>query len=137
MAKAADIIASGDTVLLFDGFCNLCAQSVLFVVKNEKSPAVKFASLQSTLGQDILAMLPNRPDSIVLLKDGQLYSKSEAALLLTEYLKSPINLLRHLRLIPLSVRDLVYDFIAKHRYTFFGKKDQCMIPSAALSKRFL
>ncbi|MCL4108673.1 UNVERIFIED_CONTAM: hypothetical protein GTU68_006991 [Idotea baltica] len=132
-----DILETGETILLFDGFCNLCAQSVLFVIRNERDPSVKFASLQSPFGQKILARLPDKPDSIVLLEDGDIYTKSDAALSLSRYLKFPLSLFRHFRIIPLSARDLIYDFVARYRYKFFGKKDECMIPSAELRNRFL
>jgi len=128
------------TILLFDGYCNLCHSSVQFVLKHEKNHDIYFASLQSKVGEDILSYYsidPKETDSLVLIEKNKAYTKSSAALRLSKHLKGLFPVTFGFIIIPAFIRNLVYDFIAKNRYKWYGKKDSCMVPDPELAKRFL
>jgi predicted DCC family thiol-disulfide oxidoreductase YuxK len=127
-------------VLLFDGVCNLCNSSVQFIIERDPDARFRFASLQSEEGQVVLSRFENRPSdlsSVVLIQDDQLYARSEAALLVARQLGGGWSLLYAFIVVPRPIRDAVYDWIARNRYRWFGKKDACMIPSPDLQSRFL
>ncbi len=127
-------------VLLFDGVCNLCNGTVQFILKRDKKEKFKFATLQSKSGQILLNKykLPLYPfDTFVYIVDESYFIKSEAALLVIKELGGIWKILSILRYIPRPIRDFIYDVIAKSRYRIFGKKDECMLPSPSLKKRFL
>ena len=131
---------TNNPILLFDGNCNLCNNSVKFIFKHEKKPTLLFASLQSEKGIELLKQMNINHlniDSIVLIKNQKIYIKSSAALRLTLYLKGLYPLLFCLLIIPPFIRNKVYDFIAKNRYKWFGKTESCMIPDKSISNRFL
>lgn len=128
------------TILLFDGYCNLCNGCVKFVLKHEKNDLISFASLQSETGEKLLKQYnidPNVTDSLVLIENGTASIKSSAALKLTKYMKGLYPLCMGFMIIPPFIRNWVYDFIAKHRYKWFGKSDTCMIPDKNIANRFL
>ena len=127
-------------VILFDGVCNLCNGSVIFVLEQERNPIHKFASIQSDTGRDLLERcgLPGDYNQAVILLDrGKVYSGSTAALRIVRTLKFPWSLLSYVGLlVPKSIRDWVYRQIATHRYQWFGKRNVCMIPTNELRSRF-
>ncbi|WP_111597362.1 thiol-disulfide oxidoreductase DCC family protein [Chitinophaga skermanii] len=129
------------SIILFDGVCNLCNSSVLFVLKRDPRNRFRFAALQSDIGQQLIAQhLPTGevlPDSIVLIEGGRLYVKSTAALKIARKLPGAWPLLYGFMIFPRFIRDAVYSFIAKNRYRWFGKKDACMVPTPALKSKFL
>ncbi|WP_226669489.1 thiol-disulfide oxidoreductase DCC family protein [Metabacillus litoralis] len=127
-------------ILLFDGVCNLCNQTVQFVIRCDKKEAFKFASLQSTTGQNLLEMMhmpTSHFDSIVMIEKNHVFTKSTAALKVCKRLGGFWVILYPFILIPKPLRDAVYHFVAKNRYKWFGKADQCMIPTPEMKKRFL
>ena len=127
-------------ILLFDGYCNLCNSSVQFVLKHEKKPDLYFISLQSDKGIELLKQYHINPleiDSLILIQNKIVYSKSSAALRLAPYLKGLYPLLYALLIIPPFIRNTIYDYIARNRYKWFGKSDSCMMPYKDLAKRFL
>ena len=127
-------------ILLFDGHCNLCNAWVQYVVKRDSSSTIRFASLQSGSGRRLLEehkIDENYIDSLVLFEEGSFYVSSTAALRTVSYLDGWQKHLIFLAVVPCSLRDLVYRFIAKNRYKWFGRREQCMVPTAELSKRFL
>lgn len=130
---------SNNHLVLFDGVCNLCNASVDFILKRERGNSLRFASLQSDIGQDVKNKLGKMelPDSIVFLEYGKLYTQSTAALRLTKYLRFPFPILQVLLLFPSFIRDVVYRFIAKNRYKWFGKKETCRIPAEGEKEKFL
>ena len=128
------------TILLFDGYCNLCHSSVQFVLKHEKKPDLYFSSLQSPLGIELLnkySIDPNETDSLVLIENNKAFTKSSAALRLSKHLKGIYPLAFCFIIVPPFIRNCVYDYIAKNRYKWYGKKDSCMVPNPDLNKRFL
>nr|WP_026576464.1 thiol-disulfide oxidoreductase DCC family protein [Bacillus sp. UNC438CL73TsuS30] len=133
---------SGDEmerIVLFDGVCNLCNHSVQFIIKRDVSRKFKFASLQGETGNRIITKYGLAPDlnSFVLIENDKVYMKSTAALRVCRELKGAWKLFAILMIIPTNSRDYIYDIIAKNRYTWFGKKNSCMLPSPELKKRFL
>ena len=127
-------------ILLFDGHCNLCNAWVQYVVKRDPSSTIRFASLQSGAGRRLLEehkIDANYIDSLVLFEEESFSLSSNAALRILLYLNGWERHLIFLSVVPRSLRDLVYRFIAKNRYKWFGRREQCMVPTAELSKRFL
>lgn len=127
-------------ILLFDGVCNLCNKTVQFIIRADKKELFKFTSLQSTTGQRLLTKvkLPTSHfDSIVMIDEGKVYTKSTAALTVCKKLGGIWLFLYPLILIPKPFRDGIYQLIAKNRYKWFGKSNDCMLPSPDIKKRFL
>ena len=128
-------------IILFDGICNLCNGSVLFVLERERSPIFQFASIQSETGKELLKRcgLPsNYNRAVVLIDNEKIYLGSTAALKIGQGLRFPWSVLSSLVLIvPTFVRDWVYKQIAKYRYRWFGKRDMCMVPTEGLKSRFI
>ncbi len=131
---------SAEKVILFDGVCNLCNGAINFILKHDPKAQFKFASLQGTTGQKLLAqhdINPKETDSIVLIEPKRVSVKSSAALRIAKYLSKGYPLLYGFMIVPGFIRNAVYDFIAANRYKWFGKKDSCMIPTPELKSRFL
>ncbi len=127
-------------ILLFDGHCNLCNAWVQYVVKRDSSSTIRFASLQSGAGRRLLEehkIDENYIESLVFFEEERFSVSSNAALRTLSYLDSWQKHLIFLAVVPRSLRDLVYRFIARNRYKWFGRREQCMIPTTELSKRFL
>jgi predicted DCC family thiol-disulfide oxidoreductase YuxK len=127
-------------IILFDGVCNLCNSSVQFIIKHDDRDVFRFASLQSEIGQQILKHIgvdPTKVDSIVLYVPGvAYYLKAEAAMQISSELNSWHRFLSYLSFTG-SIGNFVYDYIAKNRYKWYGKKEECMIPTVALKEKFL
>ncbi|MFK7833387.1 MAG: thiol-disulfide oxidoreductase DCC family protein [Winogradskyella sp.] len=135
-------IPNNKKLILFDGVCNLCNSSVLFVIKRDKKNQFLFAPLESDIGSEIIKKFnidTNKTDSILLYNSekNHLTYKSTAALLVAKQLGFPLNILSVFFVIPTFIRNWVYDFIAKNRYKWYGKKESCMIPSPELKAKFL
>ncbi|MEQ6378717.1 thiol-disulfide oxidoreductase DCC family protein [Bacillaceae bacterium S4-13-58] len=128
-----------DRIVLFDGVCNFCDQSVQFIIKRDPNGYFKFASLQSEIGEKLRkeAGAPNDLDSIVLIEGKQYFSKSTAALRIARKLKGPWKWMMVFWIIPKPIRDGVYNIIAKNRYKWFGQKESCTLPSVEERERFL
>ena len=128
------------SIILFDGVCNLCNGAVNFVIKRDPGNVFKFTPLQEKQGVLLLkkhAIDAQELDSIVLVENKKVYTKSSAALRIARKLSGLWPLFFVLLIIPSFIRDGVYDFIAKNRYKWFGKKEQCMIPTPGLKEKFL
>ena len=127
-------------IVLFDGVCNLCNNSVQFIIKHDKKKQFRFASLQGNYGQAFLKKY-NLPadnfNSFILLEDNKIYTHSTGALRMLKHLGSGWRLFYGLIILPKFIRDGVYNRVARNRYKWFGKKDECMIPTPELKARFL
>jgi len=133
-------VDSVTSIILFDGVCNLCNSSVLFVIKRDRSAKFQFAALQSKFGRYHLTTLNlpiNALNTILLIKNGKVYSKSSAALEIARDLGGLWPAFYVFKIVPTFIRDVVYDFIAKNRYRWFGRQEACMIPTPELKARFL
>ena len=129
-----------NNVVIFDGVCNLCNWSVQFIIKHDPKAIFKFTSLQSEFGTALAkehGLSSENPESVLLLKDGELLSKSAAALAIVTELNGIWKLLVIFRLIPQNIRDSIYDWIANNRYYWFGKRDKCMVPTEGIKERFI
>jgi predicted DCC family thiol-disulfide oxidoreductase YuxK len=127
-------------VILFDGVCNFCNGAINFVLKQDRKSVFRFAPLQSEAGRRLLQQynLPTEEfESFVLIDQGKVYKKSNAALRVMNKLPWYWKESQIFRVIPTIFRDAIYDFIARNRYKWFGKKDQCMVPTAEMRSRFL
>jgi predicted DCC family thiol-disulfide oxidoreductase YuxK len=126
-------------VILFDGVCNLCSGSVQFILKRDKEKKFLFASLQSSYGQNLLKQLDLPTDtfnSFILFEDGKVITRSTATLKMFSKLKC-WGWVKIFWIVPKFIRDAVYNLIAKNRYKWFGKKEECWVPTAELKSRFL
>lgn len=128
-------------LILFDGVCNLCNSSVQFIIKHDKNNVFLFTPLQSDIGKHLIDTYhidTNKTDSILLFSPEKGISyKSSAALRIARQLRFPINLMTVFMIIPTPIRDWAYDYIARNRYKWYGKKEHCMIPTPELKSKFL
>jgi predicted DCC family thiol-disulfide oxidoreductase YuxK len=130
---------NNNPVILFDGVCNLCTGSVQFILKRDKEKKFLFASLQSSYGQDLLKQLDLPTDtfnSFILYDGGKIFTRSTAALKMFSQLKG-WRWVKIFWIVPKFIRDAVYNLIAKNRYRWFGKKEECWLPTPELKARFL
>ncbi|MDX6747296.1 DCC1-like thiol-disulfide oxidoreductase family protein [Polaribacter sp. PL03] len=134
-------IPKNKKVILFDGICNLCNDAVTKTIKYDKKNTFLFAAIQSVAGKEILTYLNidiNKTDSIILYEPGLSYDiKSTAALKIMNNFGGLWLLTKLLWVFPEDFRNHIYDYIAKNRYKWFGKKDNCMIPTKELKAKFL
>lgn len=143
MIQIKDIgeLPKGKKIILFDGVCNLCDKSVQIIIKNDKKDAFRFVALQSELGKAIINHIgidSSKTDSIVLYEPGYAYYyKSKAVFRIAIYLGGFFSVLSLLRYLPTFLADFIYDYIAKNRYKWYGKKDQCLIPTKETLNKFL
>jgi predicted DCC family thiol-disulfide oxidoreductase YuxK len=129
-------------IILFDGVCNLCNSSINYVIDKDIKDEFRFVALQSQLGKDIqdyLGILSNNSlDSIILyIPDEAYYIKSTAAIKIIREFTGFWKLVIIFNLIPTTIRDVIYDFVARNRYRWYGKQDQCRIPTPELLSKFL
>jgi predicted DCC family thiol-disulfide oxidoreductase YuxK len=127
-------------ILLFDGVCNLCNNTVLFVIKRDRKKQIRFGAIQSQEGKKLLQKFgidQQYLGSLIFIDEGKVYLKSSGALRLSKYLSGLWPLLYALMVIPAFIRNPIYDFIAANRYKWFGKKEVCMIPTPELKSLFL
>jgi predicted DCC family thiol-disulfide oxidoreductase YuxK len=131
-------------IILFDGLCNLCNQSVQFVIKHDPQSKFRFAALQSDFGQNVLRenhLDPGKLLSVVLLTHDRgrtrVYDRSRAALEIARRLNGLWPLLYVFVIVPPFIRNLVYDWVSRNRYRWFGRRDECMIPTPELRARFI
>jgi predicted DCC family thiol-disulfide oxidoreductase YuxK len=124
---------------LFDGVCNLCNASVDFIVRRDPNANVQFAALQS---ETAIRLMPGLDldagmNSSLLIQDGVVYQRSTAALRVARLMRWPWPMMYVFILVPRPIRDMVYNWIARNRYRWFGQRDTCRLPSAEEASRFL
>jgi predicted DCC family thiol-disulfide oxidoreductase YuxK len=137
---AESAIRQAEAIVLFDGVCNLCSASVNFAIDRDPRGRIKFASLQSPLGQQLLTehgLSTTDFDSMVLITGGRAYTRSSAGLRMLSKLRMPWPLVYPLLVVPAPLRNLVYRLIAHNRYRWFGRQEQCRVPTPELRERFL
>lgn len=128
-------------IILFDGICNLCDATVQYIIKHDKKDIFRFVPLQSELGQQIVNYIgvdTSKTDSILLYQPGYAYYyKAEAALLIAKELGGIVSLLSIFSFLPKTFLNTVYDYVARNRYKWYGKKQECMIPTPEMKAKFL
>jgi predicted DCC family thiol-disulfide oxidoreductase YuxK len=128
--KAIDRDSDLNLVVLYDGFCNLCSNTVLLFLKLDRKKKFKFIALQSAEGKEMLKSIQDSGsgmDSVMLFKDDQVYYKSKAIFQLIRETGGITRLLLVFKIFPDRFNDYVYDLIARNRYLIFGKKKECFI----------
>lgn len=131
---------SGKKIILFDGACALCNNSVRFIIKRDKKKKFYFTSLQSTAGQQLLKkyqLSSIQFDAFVFIENGKVYTKSSAALRVVKRLGGLWIFLYAFIIVPPFIRNGIYNWVARNRYKWFGKCDSCMLPTPELRTRFL
>jgi len=128
------------SIIIFDGVCNFCNKSVNFIIKRDLKSTFLFTPNQSLKAQELLKrynLSDASLDTLILVKNDKCYVKSEAVFEIIKELSAFWYLFGIFRVFPLGIRDNFYDFISKNRYSFFGKRDVCMMPNEQFKKRFL
>ena len=127
--------------VFYDGECAFCQRSVQFLLRHENTPLFSFAPLQSALAVRLLGeqrqTISSSPASVVVLLEGKIFSRSDAALQIARHLRWPWRGLIFLRVFPRPLRDMAYRFIARHRHKILPRKSTCLLPTATQSARFL
>ncbi len=127
-------------IILFDGVCNLCNDAITFVIKRDPHDHFRYAPLQGETGAHFIKKYnidTTKVDSIILIDQDNVYIKATAALKIACHLSGAYPLMRIFFIIPSFVRNWAYDYIAKNRYKWYGKKEACMIPTPELKAKFL
>ena len=127
-------------ILLFDGHCNFCNAWVKLIVHRDTAKNILFAPLQSSVGRKMLEenkIDVNYTESLVFFEEERFSVSSTAALRIFSYLDGWERHLQLLAVVPLPLRDALYNFIAKYRYKWFGRREQCMVPTPELKERYL
>lgn len=126
-------------LIIFDGVCNLCNRTVDFIIKHDRKKQFRFAALQSEVGGKLIDKynIPPDSDSVIFINNSQVFTESEAAIEIARLLPFPWKMAIVFKIIPEKVRNIIYRWIAKNRYLWFGKKENCRIPSSQEKKIFL
>ena len=129
-----------EPTILFDGVCNLCNGTVHFIIMRDKKKLIRYAALQSDTGLQLLqqsGLTWKDMQSFVFIESKKVYTRSTAALKVCRYLKAGWPLCYGFIIVPRFIRDGIYNLIARNRYKWFGKREQCMVPSQEIKSRFL
>jgi predicted DCC family thiol-disulfide oxidoreductase YuxK len=132
--------SSGRTVVVFDGECAFCNRWVDFLLRFDRKDTFRFAARQSQSGAAFSreAGLPEAGVGSIILVEGKMIRlRSEAVLRMLELLGFPFSLTRTFRVIPVSLRDAVYDTFARNRTRWFGRMSACRVPMPAERHRFI
>ena len=128
-------------IILFDGVCNLCNGFVQWVIKRDRYDTFRFAPIQGKIGERLMRdhkIDPAKTDSIILIQPFSGYAtRSSAVLKIGRAFGGIYRILFLLQIIPPFLRDIVYDWVAKNRYKWYGKRDKCMVPTPELRAKFL
>ena len=143
--EAAALSSARMPVLLYDGVCGFCNETVRTLLRLDPRGTLRFAALQSDYGQRVVARHPTLKgvDSVVFVEtspdDGteRVHVRSDAALRVASYLGGPWKIFLLARLLPRRLRDFLYDTFARNRYKLFGKYDTCLLPAPEVRSRFL
>ncbi|MFK7934333.1 MAG: thiol-disulfide oxidoreductase DCC family protein [Saprospiraceae bacterium] len=139
MKVTLDLATYPHPILLYDGVCTFCNAAAQFILQRDPEGVIHYASLQSELGQNLLDhfQLSKDLDTVILIENNQTYDKTDVTIRIGQHLGGVYKIANLLRLFPKSMRNRVYDWIARNRYNWFGKKETCPIPTADVRARFL
>ena len=126
-------------IVLFDGVCNLCNNTILFLIKHDKNNQLHFAAQQTNAGVKIMNQygINLNTSSVIFIKNETVYVRSDAVIEIAKQLNGWPRILLAGKILPLNIRNWVYDLIAKYRYKIFGKKNECAIPSKEHMHKFI
>lgn len=127
-------------IVVFDGVCRLCSHWVQFLLRHDRSGRIRFASMQGNAGRALLqqnGLDPDDPLSFLWIERDRGYRNSEAVLRLLAALGGGWRLARAFLIVPRPWRDALYRLVARNRYRWFGRRDACLLPDAAVAQRFL
>lgn len=127
-------------VWLYDGGCVLCSAAVCYTLRWERRPDIRFVAIQSTEGRALAArhgIDADNPETFLFIEHGEALAKSDGVLALTQHLKGPARVIDALQLLPCAARDWLYDRVARSRYLWFGRRQACLLPDAAMRTRFV
>ena len=133
------------TLVFYDGVCGLCNRLVAFLLRHDRNDQFRFAPLQSELAQKFLrryGLDPKDFDTVVVFANfrqpaERALTRSEAAVWAIGRLGGMWRIFAIAQLIPLSVREALYRFIARRRYQIFGRYDACPRPRPEDRHKFL
>jgi predicted DCC family thiol-disulfide oxidoreductase YuxK len=129
-----------DPVIMFDGYCNFCSGSVLFIIRRDPGRIFRFVASQTDAGVSLrekYGLVELAEHSIILIREGKVYSKSGAALRIARQMRFPWPALFGLTVLPVAFLDFFYDIIARNRYRIYGKRETCFLPDKDIRDRFL
>ena len=143
--RAGGVPSPQQTLVLYDGVCGLCNRLVAFLIRHDRRDQFRFAPLQSEFAQVLLhhyGLSPDDFDTVVVLADFQkpserVLTRSQAALWAVGRLGGIWKLFAIAKLVPLTMREALYRFIARRRYRVFGKYDACPLPQPENRHKFL
>ena len=126
-------------IVLFDGVCNYCNKWVNFIIRHDPKNKFRFAALQSEAGKKILKHynISEDQESVVLIYNDNAHVKSTACFHICYHLGFPYSVLFAFVILPAYIRDFYYDIIARNRYKWWGKRNECVVPSPEMKGRFL
>ena len=127
-------------IVIFDGVCNFCNGAVNFIIKRDPTGRFVFTPMQSPVGQELIEQFGAEMvgvDTFLLVKDGQCFERTDAALEITKDLSGLWHWLRVFKVLPRPLRDFFYRLFARNRYRLFGRRETCMVPTASVRERFL
>jgi predicted DCC family thiol-disulfide oxidoreductase YuxK len=130
---------SSAPIWLFDGVCILCSSAVLHVLKHERTNNLRFVAIQSHEGRTLAkqhGLDPDNPDSFLFIENNKSFAKSDGVFALLNHVNGAARMLRFGKVLPKTLRDWLYDRIARNRYNMFGKSSVCMVPSEQNRHRF-
>lgn len=127
-------------LILFDGVCNLCNTWVQWVLKRDKHAQFRFAALQSDTGRQLLmqySLNPDNIDTVVLIDNNRAYTHSDVALRVASRIGGIWSATAIFYIFPRSFRNIVYNWIARNRYRWFGRQSECWLPRPEWKERFV
>lgn len=126
-------------ILLFDGVCNLCNSSVNFIMKFDRKKKFRFGSFQLEAGKNLCTIhqIPENTDSVILIWKNSVYTESDAFIEVCRLLPYPFRMGVAIKILPASLRNRIYRFIAKNRFRWFGKRQSCRVATQAEKKYFI
>lgn len=127
-------------IVIFDGVCNFCNGAVNFIIKRDPEGVFAFTPMQSDLAKELMEkhqIYNVGVDTFLLIKNGQCFVFSSAALEIAKDLTGFWYMFNVFRLVPVPIRDFFYKVFARNRYALFGRQDQCMVPSNEVRSRFV
>ena len=127
-------------IIIFDGICNLCNATVLFLINRDKKNIFKFVSMQSDIAKQIFKEYNinfKNLDTIIFIEKNDFYIKSDAIIRIFKKLNYPWKVFYFLKFLPKFIRDRIYDIVANNRYNWFGRRNTCMIPSNETKSKFI